>query len=88
MSERDRAKDVEQLHDVLRTFINETKQVREQVRKIGDEEKTIAVKKLMLEKCLNFRHGTTLKYEEFLIALENITIDKVSTAPDNQTEES
>ena len=39
-----------------------------------------AVKDLMLESLLNFRfRGTTLDYEELLIALENIIIDKVAT---------
>ena len=47
--------------------------------KIRDVERTVAVKKLMLVSLLNFRiRGTTLTYDELLIALENI-IDKVST---------
>ena len=34
----------------------------------------------MLERLLNYRfRGTTLPYEELLIALENIIIDKVTT---------
>ena len=41
----------------------------------------LAVKKLMLESQLNFRfRGTTMSYDELLIALENI-IDKVATVP-------
>ena len=42
----------------------------------------LAVKMVMPESLWNFRlSGTTLKYEEFLIALESIIIDKVPTAP-------
>ena len=45
-------------------------------------ENMIAIKKLMPGSLLNFRfRGTTLKYEELLIALEPIIIDKVSTTP-------
>ena len=41
-----------------------------------------AEKKLMLESLLNFRfRGTTLKYADLLVALENLIIDKVSTVP-------
>ena len=32
LSAKDRAKDVEQFNDILRTFINDTKQVRGQIR--------------------------------------------------------
>ena len=40
----------------------------------------LAVKQLMPESLLNHRfRGTTLPYEELLIALENIIIDKVTT---------
>ena len=50
--------------------------------KIRDDEKMLAVKKLMPETVLNFGfRSMTLKYEEVLIALENTIIDKVSTAP-------
>ena len=40
----------------------------------------LTVKKLMLESLLHFRfRGRTQTYEELLIALENIIIDRVST---------
>ena len=66
ISERDRAKDVEQLDDMLRTFINETNKYEGLLGKIRDEEKTLTVKKLMLESLLNYRlRGTTLPHEEF-----------------------
>ena len=42
----------------------------------------LAVKKLMLERLLNYRfRGTTMSYSELLVALENIIIDKVATVP-------
>ena len=48
--------------------------------RIRDEEKVLAVKKLMPESLLNYRfRGTTMPYNELIIALENIIIDKVST---------
>ena len=47
---------------------------------IRDEEKTLAVKRLMPESLLHYRfRGTTLPYEELLIALENIIMDNVPT---------
>ena len=74
ISERDSAKDVEQLDDILRTFINETNKIENRFGK--------AVKKLMLGSLLNFRfRGTTMSYDEFLITLENIIIDKVAAVP-------
>ena len=48
--------------------------------------KMSAVKKLMSESALNFR--ATLKYEELLIALENIIHRQGIRSPDNQTDES
>ena len=48
ISERDRAKDVEQVDDVLRTFINETNKFVNRFGTIRDDEKMIAIKKLML----------------------------------------
>ena len=39
ISERDRAKDVEQLDDILRTFINETNKPENRHTKTSDEEK-------------------------------------------------
>ena len=45
-----------------------------------------AVKKLMPESLLNYRfRGTTVSYDELLIALENIIIDKVATIPQPET---
>ena len=81
ISERDRAKDVEQFDDILRNFINETNRYEGRLGKIRDEENTLAVKKLMLESLLNYRfRGTALPHEELLLALENIIIiDKVTT---------
>ena len=46
ISERDRAKDVEQFDDILRDSINETKKYEGRFGKIRDEEKTLAVKGL------------------------------------------
>ena len=74
ISERDRARNVEQCDDILRSFINETNKYE------GRFKKTLAVKKLTLESLLNYRfRGTTLPHEELLIALENIIIDNVTT---------
>ena len=48
--------------------------------KIRDEEKVLAVKKLMPESLLNYRfRGTAMSYDELIIALENIITDKVPT---------
>ena len=81
ISERDRAKDVEQVDDILKTFTNEMNKFDNRFGKIRDEEKNLAVKELMLESLLNFWfRGTTMSYCELLSALENI-IDKVSTFP-------
>ena len=50
--------------------------------KFRDEEKILAVKKLMPEGLLNYRfRGTTMLYSELIVALENIIIDKVATVP-------
>ena len=77
ISERDRAKDVEQLDDILRTFINETNKFENRFGTIRDEEKILAVKKLMLVSLLYLRfRGATMSYDELLIALEKIIIDK------------
>ena len=76
ISERDRAKDVAQFDDILRHIINETNKYEGMFRKTRDREKTLAVKKLMLESLLNYRfRGTTLPCEELLIALENNIVD-------------
>ena len=81
ISEKDRAKDVEQLDDILRTFTNEMNKFENRFGKIRDEEKMFAVKKVMPESLLNCRfRGTTMSYSELIVALENI-IDKVATVP-------
>ena len=46
ISERDRAKDVEQFDDILRNFMNETNKYEARFRKIRDEMKILAVKKV------------------------------------------
>ena len=52
---------------------------------IRDEEKMLAVKKLMPESLLNYWfRGTTISYAEIIIALENIIVDKVSTVPSSK----
>ena len=82
ISERDRAMDVEQFDDFLRTFISEMNKFESRFGAIRDEEKMLAVKKLMPESLLNYRfRGTTMSSSELLVALENILIDKVSTVP-------
>ena len=49
---------------------------------IRDEEKVLAVEKLMAENLLNCRfRGTTMSPSELPVALENIIIDKVATVP-------
>ena len=53
ISERDRAMDVEQFFDFLRTFINEMNKFESRFGAIRDEEKMLAVKKLMSERLLN-----------------------------------
>ena len=82
ITEKDRAKDVQQFDDVLRTFKKEMTKFENRLGKIRDEEKVLAVKKLMPESLLNYRfRGTAMPYDELIIALENIIIDKVSTVP-------
>ena len=88
ISERDRVKDVEQFDDIFRNFINETNKYEGRFGKIRDEEKILAVKRLMAKSLLNYRfRGTTLPYEELLIALENIIVDKFTTHSGIQDEE-
>ena len=70
--ERDRAKDVEQFNDILRTFINETNIFDNSFDTIRDAE-MLTVKKLVFESLLTFRfRGTTMSYDELLIALGNV----------------
>ena len=58
--------------------INETNNFENRFSNIRDEEKMLAVKKLMLESLLNYR---SMSYRELLVALENIIIYKVATVP-------
>ena len=61
--ERDRAKDVEQFDDILRTFINDTNKFENRFCTVRDEDKMLAVEKSMLEILLNYRfRGTTMSY--------------------------
>ena len=79
---------MEQFDDVLSTFINETNKFENRFGTIRDEEKMLAVKKLMPESLLNCRfRGTTMSYSELLVALENIIIDKVATVPTARNKE-
>ena len=84
ISGKDRAGDVEQFDDTLRTFTNEMIKFESRFGKIRDEEKMLPVKKLMPESLLNFR-GTTMSYSRLIIALENIIVDKVSTVPSSES---
>ena len=80
ISEKGRARDVEQFDDILRTFTNEMNKCESRFGKVRDEEKMLAVKKLMPESLLNYLfRGTTMSYSELIIALENIIGDSVST---------
>ena len=82
MYDKDRAKDVEQFDDNLRTFVNGTNRFENRFGTIRDEEKTLKVKKFMPERLLNCRfRGTTMSYSELLVALENIIFVKVVTVP-------
>ena len=82
ISEKDRAKDVEQFHDILRTFTNEMNKFENRCGKFRDDENMLTVKKLMPESLLNYRfRGTTMSYSELIVSLENIIVDKVATVP-------
>ena len=71
ISEKDRAKDVEQFDDVLRTFTNDVNNFENRFGKIRDEDKMLAVKKLMPQSLLNCRfRGTTMSHSELIVALE------------------
>ena len=76
---------MEQFDDILRTFINEMNKFESRFGAIRDEEKMLAVKKLMPESLLNYRfRGTTMSYSGIIIALENTIVDKVSTVPSSK----
>ena len=71
---------MEQFDDILRNVINETSKYKGRFGKLRDEQKILAVKRLMPESLLNYRfRGTTEPDEELLIALENIIMDNVTT---------
>ena len=62
-SEKERSKDVEPFNDILRTFINKMNKFESRFGAIRDEEKMLAVKKLMPQKLPNYRNrGTTMSY--------------------------
>ena len=76
-SERDTAKYVEHFDDILRTFINETNKFENRFGTIRDEEKMLAVKKLLLECLLNCRfQGPTMSYSELLIAVKTSSLTR------------
>ena len=86
ISKKDRAKDAEQFDDILKTFINEMNKFESRFGAIRDEEKMLAVKKLMPESLLNDRFtGTTMSHSETIIALENKIVDKVSIVPSSKS---
>ena len=65
---------------ILRNFINEPNKHEGRFGNIRDEEKILAVKKLMSESLPNQRfRGTALPDEKLLISLENIIREKVTT---------
>ena len=71
---------MEQFDGILRDFTSETNKYEGRFGKIRDKEKIVAVERLMPESLLNHQfRGTTLPYEEWFVALENIIVDKVTT---------
>ena len=73
---------MEQFDDILRTIINEMNKFEIRFGKIRDEEKMLAIKKLMPESLLDYKFRvTTMSHSELFVALENIIIDKVVTVP-------
>ena len=51
--------------------------------KLTTEERTLTVGKLMSESLLNYSFfGTTLSYEELIIAIEYMIVDKITTISD------
>ena len=75
-----------QFDDILRTFTNEMNKFENRFGKIRDEEKMLAVKKLMPESLLNYRsRGTTMSYSEPIVALENIIFGEGVTVPTART---
>ena len=77
---------MEQFDYILTTFTNEMNKFENGFGKIRDEEKMLAVKKLIPESFLDYRfRGATMPYSELIIALENIIVDKVSTVPSSKS---
>ena len=86
ISEKHRAKDVEQSDDIPRTLTNEMNKLENRFGKIRDEEKMLAVRNMLPESLLNYRfRGATMSYSEIIIALGNIIVDKVSTVPSSKS---
>ena len=86
ISEKHRAKDVEQFDDILPGLHQREDKSERRFGAMRDEEKMLSVKKLMPESSLNYRfRGTTMSYSEIIIALENIIVDKVSTVPSSNS---
>ena len=80
--ETDRANYVEHLNEVFEIFASETNTFEDKFGKMTDEEKTLAVKKLMPEGLLiSTVRGTKLSHCRFLFALDNIIVDKVLIVP-------
>ena len=79
ISECDRAKYVSNSMTSSRNSHHRDEEVRRKVWENSRRREDHCSEKLMPESLLNYRlRGTTLPYEELLIALENITIDKVT----------
>ena len=74
ISERDRAKEVEHVGDVLRTIMNQVRQ--DQGR--GEHARSQACARERAELQVS---NTTMAYDELITTLENIMLDKVMTAP-------
>ena len=72
ISERDRAKDVEQFDGIFGNFINETNKYEGRFGKIRED----LSRKELAELSIPWHHTAN---EELLIALDNIIIDKVTT---------
>ena len=74
ISERDRAKDVEHLDDILRTCINDVNKFENRIGKIRDEGETLAVKKYV-------GSGEPCSGEGFFATAVHIAHLSVSTCP-------
>ena len=86
VSKRDSAKDVEHFDDMLRTFINETNKFESRIGTIRDDEKMLAVRKLMAGSFLNCRFGgTTMSHNELLIALKKSSLTRLQQSRQPET---